>query len=123
MLVAAKAAATALFVAGLSLSFAVITTLIMLPAVRKWNLGILVHADVLAGYGRATLIAVTTTFITLGITLITRRALVGVLIMALLLGVTITQVLAFLSPAIDAGFPFSAARNLMFFGAGTLPRP
>ena len=120
--VIAKAAATAVLSTALCLLFAVLTTLAMLPVVADWNPGILVSPAVLAGYARATLVAVCTTFITLGITLITRRALVGVLIMAVLLGVTITQLLARAAPGLDAVFPISAARNLLFYGSsGVVP--
>lgn len=122
-LVLAKAVATAGLTAVLCLLFAVLTSLVMLPVVSGWNPAILVSPDVLSGYARATLVGICTTYITLGITLVTRRALVAVLIMAVLLGVTITQLLARISPGLDAVFPISAARNLLFHGSRDVVPP
>lgn len=113
-LVAATAIATALLTAALCLVLALVTTAFMLPAVAGWNPEVLVSPAVLGGYLRVTVVAVCTTLTAWGIALVARRALVGVLVVALLLGATITQVVAALSPAVDAALPISAARNLLF---------
>lgn len=122
-LIAAKAAATTLLTVAVCAALALLTTAIMFPAVRDWNPEILVSPSVLGGYLRVTLIAVCTTLIALGVTLLTRRAVVGILVMALLLGVTITQVLAAIAPVVDAALPISAARNLLFYGSRDLLPP
>lgn len=113
-LVAAKSIATALVTVTACVVLALITNAVMFPAVRDWDPSILVSGGVLDGYLRVTLVAVCATLVALGLTLLTRRALVGILVMAVLLGVTISQVVAALAPAVDAALPISAARNLLF---------
>lgn len=122
-LVVAKAVATTLFTVALCMSFAVLTTAVMYSVVADWKPEILVSGSVLGGYLSATLVAVCATLIALGVTMLTRRTLVGILIMALLLGVTITQVVAAISPAVDAVLPISAARNLLFYGSPGITPP
>lgn len=116
-LILGKAVATALVTAFMCVVLALATTAVMYPVVKSWNPAILVSGDVLGGYLRVTVVAVCTTLVALGIALMTRRALVAALVMALLLGVTITQLLARVAPAVDAASPISAARNLLFAGA------
>lgn len=113
-LLAAQATAAALLALAVCVAFALLTTALMVPAVVGWRPAVLVSPDVLGGYLRVALVAVCTTLTSLGITVLTRRALVGVLLMALLLGLTVTQLLAGPFPAIDAALPVSAARNLLF---------
>lgn len=121
-LLAAKAAATTLFTLALCLVLALLTTGFMFVAVKDWNPGLLVSRNVLTGYLRVTLIAVCINLLALGITMLTRRGLFGILAMALLLGLTITQIVAALSPGVDALLPISAARNVLFYGSrGIVP--
>jgi hypothetical protein len=122
-LVAAKAVATALFAVALCVSFAVLTTVVMYSVVADWKPDILVSSSVLEGYLSATLIAVCATLIALGVTMLTRRALMGILVMALMLGFTISQVMAAVSPAVDAVLPISAARNLLFYNSRDIAPP
>lgn len=113
-LVAAKTVATGLVTVAACGVLALLTSAVMFPAVRSWEPSILVSGGVLTGYLRVTLVAVCATLVALGITLLTRRALVAILVLAVLLGVTISQVVAALAPAVDAALPISAARNLLF---------
>ena len=122
-LILAKTIATALFTVAVCVAFALVTTAVMFPAVQDWRPEILVSPAVLGGYLRVTLVAVCTTTIALGITMLTRRAITGTLVMALLLGVTITQVVAAISATIDAVLPLSAARNLLFHDARDITPP
>lgn len=59
------------------------------------------------------LFIVAITLLTLGITLVTRRTLYGILVMGGCIGVTISQVIAPFIPALDALTPISAARNFL----------
>lgn len=122
-LVVAKAVATAVYPVLLCAVLAAVTTAVMYPAVSSWRPGILVDGDVLRGYLAVTLVAVCATQLALGITLLTRRALAGILVMAVLLGATITQVLAAVAPALDAALPVSAARNLLFRDSAGISPP
>ncbi|RAX22862.1 MULTISPECIES: ABC transporter permease [unclassified Actinomyces] len=65
---------------------------------------------------RILLFMVAATVFIYALTLIARKTLVGVIVTVLLIMVTMTQVLAFVSPAVDALMPFSAARNLVLAG-------
>lgn len=122
-LILGKAIATGLVTALMCVVLALATTAVMYPVVRSWNPAILVSGDVIGGYLRVTVVAVCTTLVALGIVLMTRRTLIGALVMALLLGVTITQILARVAPAVDAASPISAARNLLFYGARDVVPP
>lgn len=122
-LLVAKVIATAAFAAAVCCALALLTSAIMFPVVKDWNPGILVSSSVLSGYLRATLIAVCTTVMVLGITLMTRRAVTGILVLAVFLGATISQLAAAISPTLDAALPVSAARNLLFYYSPDIPPP
>ncbi len=66
---------------------------------------------------RVLLFMVAATVFIYTLTLIARKTLVGVIVTVLLIMVTMTQVLALVSPAVDALTPFSAARNLVLAGS------
>ena len=122
-LLMAKAIATTAFTLALCLALAAVTSAMMLPAVRGWDPQILLSADVLAGYLRVAVIAVATTVMALGITMLARRALVAILVLAVLLAATISQLPARLSPTLDAALPISAARNLLFYATRDIAPP
>jgi len=120
-LVLGKAIATGLYALGLGLVFTGIATAFMYTVVKDWNPSILWSREALIGQCRILLLTVTITLAALGITLIVRRTLVGIIAVAVLLGLTMTQLVAFISPVVDAFLPYSAARNLLLRGNATPP--
>lgn len=115
-LVLGKALATVSYVLGLGLVCIVMATVFMYVAVRDWNPGMLWSTDMLLAEACLLLFIVTSTLTGFGITLITRRTLTGVIAMVVLIMLTMTQVVAMVSPAVDAFLPLSAARNLLLQG-------
>lgn len=112
-LVVGKAIATGLYALGVGVAFAAIATGFMYTVVKDWNPSILWSQEAILGQGRILLLTVTITLAALGITLIVRRTLIGIITVAVLLGLTMTQLVALVSPTIDAFLPYSAARNLL----------
>ncbi|GAA0989753.1 hypothetical protein GCM10009551_047230 [Nocardiopsis tropica] len=88
----------------------------MYIAVRNWNPDMLWSTDMLAAEAALLLFTVTFTLIGAGITLITRRTLTGIIATVILIMLTMAQVVAMVSPAVDAFLPLSAARNLLLQG-------
>lgn len=121
-LVVAKTVATGLCALVVGLTMAAASTASMYVAVRSWDPTILVSPAALAGQARFLLFVVTSTITAASITLIARRALVGVLAVGVLISLTVTQVVAALASGVDALLPVSAARNLLLTpGPGEVP--
>jgi ABC-2 type transport system permease protein len=112
-LVAAKTAATALIAFVFGAALTVIAVAHMYVAVRAWDPSILWQPTTLMGYARFQLFIVAFTLIGCAITLLTRRTMTALVLCGLLIGLTMTQILAALAPRIDALLPVSAARNLL----------
>jgi len=112
-LLCAKTIATAIVALGVGIILTVTTAAYMYVVIKDWNPGLLWQPEALAGYARFQLFIVCFTLVGFGLTLITRRALTGILICGLMVGVTITQVLAPIAPWLDALIPSSAGRNLL----------
>ncbi|WP_435111038.1 ABC transporter permease [Nocardiopsis synnemataformans] len=115
-LVLGKLLATTAYALGLGLVCIALATAFMYAAVRDWNPGMLWSADMLAVEARLLLFTATFTLIGAGITLLTRRTLTGIIATVVLIMLTMAQVVAMLSPAVDAFLPLSAARNLLLQG-------
>lgn len=122
-LIVAKAAALTLVSLVVGVLFALIATAGMYFAVRDWDPSFLWSQDVLIGHGSMIFAAIAMNLTALGVTLIARRTLVGVIAMAVFLGIMMTQIVALISPTIDALLPASALRNLMLAGNVTEPVP
>ncbi|MFI7447324.1 ABC transporter permease [Nonomuraea sp. NPDC049714] len=120
-LILGKAIATALYALVVGLVFAAIATAFMYLVVKDWNPSILWSQEAILGQSRILLLTVTITLVALGITLIARRTLVGIIAIAVLLGLTMTQLVALVSPVMDAFLPYSAARNLLLREGATPP--
>ncbi|PFG68168.1 hypothetical protein B0O41_3000 [Propionibacteriaceae bacterium ES.041] len=113
-IVAAKALAIALISLAMGVLLALVSIGITYFTVRAWDSSFLWNEEALIGHGRMIFIAIAMNLIALAVTLIARRTLVGIIAMAVFLGLTMTQVVALISPTVDALLPVSALRNLLF---------
>lgn len=117
-LVLAKFVVTALFAVAvsavwMSVAFAVMSiSATHVESADPWTL------ELFAGQLRVLLVLVSFTVFPLGIALLVRSTVGCIMIAQLLIMLTITQVVAIVSPAADSFLPLSAARNLLLQGAG-----
>lgn len=111
-----KILATTLYVLGFGILCIALATVFTYVAVQDWNTDLLWSPDMMAAHGRLLLFMVTSTLIGLSITLITRRTLTGIITSVVLMMLTLAQVVALVSPVVDAFLPLSAARNLLLQG-------
>jgi ABC-2 type transport system permease protein len=117
-LVIGKTIATALYALLFGLIFTAMTILFTYFAVKDWQPDLIWRSEALVNMAGAGLFIIAVTLITLGITLITRRTLFGILVMGGLIGTTISQAIAAFAPAVDALTPISAARNFLLQNDG-----
>lgn len=118
-----KTIATALYALMIGLIFAVMTLFSTYFAVKNWQPNLIWRPEALMQIAGGVLFIVAITLLTLGITLVARRTLNGILVMGGFIGVTISQVFAAFIPVLDALTPISAARNfLLQFDTG-IPWP
>ena len=82
-------------------------------AVKDWQPGLIVRPEALVGLSGAVLFVIVITLISFAMTLITRRTILGILIMSGFIAITVTQVFATISPTLDALTPMSAVRNML----------
>ena len=120
-LVLGKTIATAIYALGFSLIVTAMTLLATYLAVKDWRPDLIWRPEAFIGFGGSILFVVAITLITFGITLITRRTMLGILIMMAFTGVVMTQVLYGISPVLDALTPVSAARNWLLQSEGWGP--
>ncbi|MER7210021.1 ABC transporter permease [Streptosporangium sp. NPDC020072] len=112
-LIVAKTVAATVYLLFVAVVVAGVSTAFMYAAVRDWNPGLLVSPGAWIGQGKFVAFAVLTGLISFAITVIARSTLTGVAVTVGLIAVTMTQLLAVFSPALDALFPLSAGRNLL----------
>ncbi|MDN5725788.1 MAG: hypothetical protein L0G99_07635 [Propionibacteriales bacterium] len=112
-LVVGKVLATGLVASGISMLFSLISSVVAWFAIKDWNPGLLVSPNMLTAHARLLLFCLTITLISLGVTLVARRTLIGIIVSVVLIMLTMTQVVALVSPAVDALLPWSASRNLL----------
>lgn len=117
-LVVAKTLATGGLLLFVSIVIAAISTAFMYAAVKDWDPGLLVSADALRGQGKFVAFAVLSGLATFALTVISRSTLVGIAVTVVLAALTMTQLLAALTPALDALLPLSAGRNLLLDPVG-----
>ncbi|WP_143020486.1 ABC transporter permease [Sinosporangium album] len=112
-LIVAKTFAATGFLLFVSVLIAGISTAFMYAAVKDWNPTLLVSADAWRGQGKFVAFAVLTGLISFAITVLARSTLVGIVVTVALIALTMTQLLAAFTPALDALLPLSAGRNLL----------
>lgn len=115
-LVLGKALATALYALALTFVCVLIGSVLTYVAVADWDPGLLWSPQMLAAHTRLLLFTVTITLWGLALTLIARRALTGIVASVVVMMLTMAQVVAMISPSLDALLPLSAARNLLLQG-------
>lgn len=112
-LICAKTIATALVALGVGIVLTVTSAYSMYVVVKDWNPALLWEPEALVGYARFQLFIVSFTVTGFALAFIARRALTGIITCGLMLGLTMTQVVASTAPGIDALIPTSAGRNLL----------
>jgi len=119
---AGKVIATVLYTLGLWLVFVVAGYVIVYFTVKDWRPEILWESALLLSCAQLLLFMVTTMLIGFGITLLTRSTLVGIIFSVVSIMLVFAQVVAMVSPTLDAILvPFSAARNLLLQGEDSGP--
>lgn len=116
-----KIFATSIYVLCYGVLCITIATGFTYVTIKDWNPSLLWSTDMWAAHGRLLLFMVTITVIGLAITLITRSTLTGIITSVVMLMLTFAQVIALISPTVDAFLPFSAMRNLLFQGGDAGP--
>lgn len=112
-MVISKIIATTLYTVGIGIVYAIMSLVTAYLMVKDWQPDLLWSPGVFLQISGGIFFLVAITLITLGFTLITRRTLLGILIMGGFIGLTMSQALALISPAVDAWTPISAARNFI----------
>ncbi|QPL05527.1 MULTISPECIES: hypothetical protein [Actinomyces] len=112
-LVVSKVLVAALFALALGVIWYAIGTSLMLASTNGVAAAAVLNGDFFATLGRVLLFMVAFALFPLGLTLLTRRTLTGVIAAMVFFMLTLTQVVAMVSPAVDAFLPLSAARNLL----------
>lgn len=117
-----KVIAAMLYVCGLWIVFTAVGYLTVFLTVKDWEPSILWDSELFVSYARLLLFMVTATLIGFGITLLTRSTLVGIVFSVVSIMLVFAQVVAMVSPSLDAILvPFSAARNLLLQGQDSGP--
>lgn len=104
-LLLAKSVATALYVFGFGLLFAALTMSFTYVAVRDWQPDLIWRPEALSSIAGSVLFIVAITLMSFAVTLLTRRVLMGILLMGAFLALTLTQAFAAIAPALDALTP------------------
>ncbi len=112
-LIAAKTVAAAICLLVAAALIAAISTTFNYLAIKDWKPELLLTSDAVTGQVKFLAYAVLVCLVTYAITVLTRSTLVGIVVSVALVAVTMTQVLASASPALDALLPISAGRNLL----------
>ncbi|MEV6345455.1 hypothetical protein [Actinoplanes sp. NPDC051851] len=112
-LVIAKTIAAAGFLTVVAVLIAMISIFFLYAATRAWDPGLATSADALCGQAGFLALAVLTGLVGLAFTMLGRGTLAGIGATVVLTVLTMTRLLARLSPALDAMLPLSAGRNLL----------
>ena len=105
-----------MYVLILSLSWFSVAFLFVYFGVRDTNITLFGMAELSGSFFRILLFAVAFTLFPIGLTLIARRTLFGVVSSMVMIMLTMMQVVAVVSPKVDALLPLSTARNLLLQG-------
>lgn len=112
-LVVSKVLVAALFALGLGIVWYAIGTALMLVSANGISAAAVFNGEFFATLARVLLFMVAFALFPLGLTLLTRRTLTGVIAAMVFFMLTLSQVVAMVAPAVDAFLPLSAARNLL----------
>ena len=112
-LIVGKFVAAFLYVFILSLSWFSVAFLFVYFGIRDANITLFGMTELSGSFFRILLFAVAFALFPIGLTLIARRTLFGVVSSMVMIMLTMMQVVAFVSPKVDALLPLSAARNLL----------
>ncbi|MBO0994403.1 hypothetical protein [Bacillus sp. SD088] len=112
-MVISKIIATIIYTLGIGITYTIMSLITAYFMIKDWRPEFLWSPQVYIKISGGIFFLVAITLITLGFTLITRRTLLGILIMGGFIGVTMSQAIASFAPAVDAWTPISAARNLL----------
>lgn len=112
-MVISKMIATVFYTLGIGIIYIVMTLFIAYFMIKDWRPELFWSPELYIQISSGVFFLVAITLLSLGITLITRRTLLGILIMGGFIGVTMSQVLASFAPTVDAWTPISAARNFI----------
>ncbi|GBF74726.1 ABC transporter permease [Paenibacillus sp. 598K] len=112
-LVIGKTIAAVLFALLSGLVYAALTFIFTYQCVKGWQPGLIWRPEAWIKVAGGVFFMVAITVLTLGVTLVTKRTLYGILIMAGAILITMTQILTLVNPILDAWTPISAARNLL----------
>ena len=115
-LIAAKTLATAVTLLAIAVVIAAISAAFTYDAVKQWNPGLMTSREMLLAEGRYLAFAVLYGLTGFAISIIGRRALAGIIGSLVLVLITMSQAMTFVSPHLDALFPLSAGRNLLLEG-------
>ena len=115
-LLVAKFIAASLYVFILTLVWFVVAAAFVYFGAQGVSTELISGVDLLPGFFRLLLFMIAFTLFPLGFTLIARRTLFGVVSSMVLIMLTMVQVVAIMSPKVDAFLPLSAARNLLLQG-------
>jgi ABC-type transport system involved in multi-copper enzyme maturation permease subunit len=112
-LIVAKTVAIAGFLTLVSVVIAGISTGFLYAATKDWDSGLVTSADAVEGQARFLAFAVLTGLVSVALTVLGRGTLAGVGATVALIALTMTQLVASLTPALDSLLPLSAGRNLL----------
>ncbi|TDC03858.1 ABC transporter permease [Nonomuraea longispora] len=120
--VTGKVFATTLCALGLWAVFVAVGFVFAHISVKDWDPTVLWQSAVFLSCARLLLFMATTTLIGFGITILARSTLVGIIFSVVTIMLVFAQVVAMISPTLDAILvPFSAARNLLLQEASGPP--
>jgi ABC-type transport system involved in multi-copper enzyme maturation permease subunit len=112
-LVLAKTIAATAFLALFSALICAISAAFLYAATRHWDAGLVLSADAWRGQAKFLAFAMLTGLVSTAVTLLARSTLAGIGITVVLIMLTMTQVLAAVTPVLDSLLPLSAGRNLL----------
>lgn len=112
-LIIGKVFATTIYAVALSIVCILIASILAFIAVKDWKPELLWSPEMMLAHGRLLLYMITSTLMGLGLTLLTRRTLTGIIIAVVLMMLGLARIVAMISSAVDSFVPLSAARNLL----------
>jgi ABC-2 type transport system permease protein len=112
-LMAAKVVAAGVYLLGVAVVIAAISSAFMYLAVEDWNPGLLASGEALLGQAKYVAFAVLFSLTGFAVTIIARSTIAAIFVTLALITATMTQLLARSAPAVDALLPLSAGRSLL----------
>lgn len=122
-MIISKIIATTVYTLSIGIIYTIMSLVTAYFMVKDWRPELLWSHEVFIQISGNLFFLVAVTLITLGITLILKQTLSGILVMGVFLGITLTQILAGISSLLDALTPISAARNFLLQESGAAMVP